>query len=152
MLKLLSRFAPACALLIATATPMTVSAQETRTEERIEAVQSRYEAASVAGDVDAFVGLFTADALYMPVFGGAYAGADAIRSFAATAGRPASLDIRSVAWRWAGELILDVGTFTLVLPPQAGGGTIEGEYTAIVQEVDGDLRLLQLVTFPPRGI
>ena len=56
-------------------------------------------------------------------------------------------------------MILDIGTFTMKLPDQAGGtvegeyvalGTVEGEYVALAEEADGGLKLRRLISFPDR--
>lgn len=118
---------------------------------RIDEAQVRYEQASVSGDAPAMRALFTEDALYMPLFGGMFSGGDAIEGYFGNAPAPASLDIVSSHWEWAGDYIIDVGTFTLVVPPQGGGATITGEYTAVVEEIDGAFLLRHLATFATRS-
>ena len=117
---------------------------------RIEQMQARFEQAYPAGDLDAMMSAFSDEAVLMPFSGGLYEGADAIRAFYEKAPRPSTMDIRPVHIQKAGGLVFDTGTFTHTLPQEAGGTKFEGEYIAVLEDKDGELTFVRLVTFPVR--
>jgi len=49
-----------------------------------------------------------------------------------------------------GDVIVDQGTFSITLPPQAGGITIPGAYIALMGEAEGGLKIHRQVVFPTR--
>jgi len=117
---------------------------------RIEHMQARVEQAYPAGDLDTMMSAFSDDAVLMPFSGGMYEGADAIRAFYEKAPRPSAMDIRSVHIQVVGGLVIDTGTFTHTLPQEAGGTRFEGEYIGVLEDKDGELTFVRLVTFPAR--
>lgn len=118
-------------------------------EDAVAAVQVRYEEATVAGDADAVAALFAEDGAYLPLTGGMFVGGEAIKGGFGTQ-RPGALDIVSTTVSQIGDVIVDQGTFSITLPPQAGGITIPGEYVALFGEADGGLKIHRLVIFPTR--
>ena len=126
------------------------AAQDAEVQAKVELAHNRYEEALTKGDADALTAMFAEDAIYMPLTGGTYRGSEEIRNHLEQSPTPESVEIRGTSVEPIGEnMILDIGTFTMKLPDQAGG-TVEGEYIALAEEADGGLKLRRLISFPDR--
>ncbi len=125
------------------------AAQDQALQQQVEELQSRYEQAWVAGDADTVASLFTEDAIYWPVSGGSFEGRDAIREAVGEGAQPQSAEISSTHTERMGDLVFDVGTFSITLP-EAQGGAMEGEYAAVSEESGDGLAIHRLIGFPAR--
>lgn len=124
------------------------AAQQDQLEAEIADIQTRYEQAWTGGDADALADLFTADAVLWPFSGGSFEGREQIRQALQSDPTPTAAEIGSNRTERIGDLVVDIGTFTFELPEQ--GGTVEGEYVAVLEESDDGLKLHRLAAFPPR--
>ena len=130
-----------------------VAAQDQALQQQVEELQSRYEQAWVAGDADTLASLFTEDAMFWPVSGGNFEGRDAIREALREDAQPQSAEISSTHTERMGDLVFDVGTFSITLPEAQGGaqgGTMEGEYVVVAEETGDGLSIRRLIGFPAR--
>lgn len=116
---------------------------------KVMATQQQYVSAWTSGDVDALVELFTEDAVYWPASGGRIEGREEIRRHFESAPPPSAADISSAHTEEIGELVFDVGTVTVTLPPEAGG-EFQGEYVVIAEQTGDGLRIRRLIGFPRR--
>ena len=126
------------------------AAQDQALQQQVEDLQSRYEQAWVAGDADTVASLFTEDAILWPVSGGSFEGRDAIREAVGADAQPQSAEISSTHTERVGDLVFDVGTFSITLP-EAQGGAMEGEYAVLAEETDDGLSIRRLIGFPARS-
>ena len=122
------------------------AAQDAELQARIEEYQKRYEEALTTGNVEEVAYLYAEDAIYMPFTGGTLQGIAEIKDHYEQASKPTALDVRSTQAETLGDMILDIGTFTA----EGESGTFEGEYVAVVEETDGELKLHRLISFPAR--
>jgi uncharacterized protein (TIGR02246 family) len=127
-----------------------VAAQDQALQEQVEELQSRYEQAWVAGDADTLASLFTEDAIFWPVSGGSFEGRNAIREALREDAQPQSAEISSTHTERMGDLVFDVGTFSITLA-EAQGGAMEGEYVVVAEETDDGLSIRRLIGFAARG-
>lgn len=133
------------ALLLAIAS---AGAQDQELQANLEEAHSQYEHAWTAGDADALAGLFTEDAVFWPADGGVFEGREQIREALQEGPNPTSAEIRARRIERIGDLVLDVGTFTIILPDTQG--RMEGEYLALAEDTEEGIRILRLIGFPPR--
>ncbi len=129
------------------------AAQDQALQQQVEELQSRYEQAWVAGDADTLASLFTENAIFWPVSGGSFDGRDAIREALREEPQPQSAEISSTHTERMGDLVFNVGTFSITLPEAQGGtqaGAMEGEYVVVAEESGDALAIHRLVTFPAR--
>jgi uncharacterized protein (TIGR02246 family) len=110
----------------------------------------RYERAWVQGDFEGLSDLFKKDAVMMPFIGGTYEGAEAIGKVHEAAFRPKSFQAHSVRTERFGDMIMNVGTVTLGLPDEEGGGSMEWEYVVLLEQTDDGLKIHRLISFPTR--
>jgi uncharacterized protein (TIGR02246 family) len=125
------------------------AAQDQALQQQVEELQSRYEQAWVSGDADTLASLFTEDAIFWPVSGGRFDGRDAIREAVGEDPQPQTAEIRSTHTERMGDLVFDVGTFSITLP-EVQGGAMEGEYAVVAEETDDGLSIHRLIGFPAR--
>jgi uncharacterized protein (TIGR02246 family) len=112
----------------------------------IDHVRESHVAALNAGDVDAWTGQFTEDAVQMPPHFSANAGKQAIRAWNAgflnLFGCQFSLEVDEV--RVAGQWAFERGRYTITLVPKAGGPSMDeaGKYITIYQrQADGSWKM-----------
>lgn len=126
------------------------AAQDAALQAQVEEVQQQYEEALAAGDGETIGSMFAEDATYMPFTGGVAEGREAIASHHEQ--NPIqSIDVRSTKTEMIGEdVVLDIGTWTLTLPEEAGAGTVEGEYVLVAEVAENGLVGRSLTTFLTR--
>ena len=112
-------------------------------------IQRRWEEANAARDFEAISALFTENGVYLPAPGGIAEGRQEIRSVLERDAAPAVKIRSSRLDMLGGNMLLDIGTFTLTLPEEAGG-TFEGEYVSLSEIGEDKLRIRSLTTFPMR--
>ena len=125
------------------------AAQDEALQQQVEDLQSRYEQAWIAGDSDTLASLFSEDATFWPVSGGRLEGRAAILKAIGDDPQPQTAEITSAHSEQMGDLVFDVGTFTMTLP-EAQGGTMEGEYAVVAEDTGDGLSIRRLIAFPPR--
>jgi uncharacterized protein (TIGR02246 family) len=125
------------------------SAQDADLAAQVEAAQERYSAALTAGDADAMVELFTEDAVMWPALGGMHEGREAIRRSFEEGPQPESFELSSDRAERIGDLVVNVGTFSAVMPAEYGG-PMQGEFLVIAREEEGELRLHRVFAAPAR--
>lgn len=129
------------------------AAQDQALQQQVEELQSRYEQAWVAGDADTLASLFTEDAIFWPINGGSFEGRDAIREAVREEPQPQSAEISSTHTERMGDLVFNVGTFSITLPEAQGeaqAGAMEGEYVVVAEESGDGLSIHRLTAFPAR--
>lgn len=141
------RLVAASALLIPAALAAAVPGQAGPREDDVMAVQTAYEKATAAGDLDGVANLFNDGGAFLPPVGGVFVGGDQIRA-AMMNNRPGSVDIVSTDISAAGDATIDIGTFTFT--PADGGPGLAGEYVAVLSNAGDGPKLDRLVLFPPR--
>jgi uncharacterized protein (TIGR02246 family) len=146
-MQILRSLGAAFALISLLAGP--AAAQDEALQAEVEELQSRYEQAWIAGDADTLASLFTEDAAFWPISGGSFDGREEIRQALQDDPQPQAAEIRSTHTERMGDLVFDVGTFSVTLP-EAQGGTMEGEYVVLAEETDDGLLIRRLVSFQPR--
>jgi uncharacterized protein (TIGR02246 family) len=125
-------------------------AQDPELEARVQQLHANYIAAVTTGDQDAFVALFTDDAVIMPGFGGTFEGTQGVERFFEESGPVESLEIRSELVERIGDVILDIGSFQATFPPEADVPELEGEYVVLSREENDELLIHRFVYFAPR--
>jgi ketosteroid isomerase-like protein len=115
------------------------------TKDQIEAANEAYGKAVANQDVTAVVALYTQDALLLPPDSPVAQGSDAIRAVLqgyVDAGAQ-SLELETIALDDQGDLVVDVGRYTLGLqPPGADPITDVGKYLQVYKrQSDGSFRI-----------
>ena len=123
--------------------------QDEQLHAKVAETQARYVEAWVAGDAEALASLFTEDAVFWPISGGSFEGRDAIRQTLQQDPQPEAASIRSTHTERLGDLVFDVGTFTVTLSG-AEGGEMEGEYVVVAEETEDGMQIRRLISFEPR--
>jgi uncharacterized protein (TIGR02246 family) len=130
------------------------AAQDQEWQAEMAELQSSYEQAWVAGDAETLAGLFTEDAVLWPLSGGRFEGRDEIQAALQQDVQPEAADISSTHSERIGDIVFDVGTFTITLPEAEaatmGAATVEGEYVVVTEETEDGMRISRLIGFPPR--
>lgn len=121
-------------------------AQDAELETRLEQRHDEYIRAATVGDADAFLGMFSEDAVVMPVTGGTFEGTEEIRRYFNEAGQFESLEIESTRAERMGDVIVDIGTFE----GSFKGEDVRGEYVTLAHDEDGKIMIDRLVSFMPR--
>lgn len=94
--------------------------------------------------------LYTENAVYSPMTGGLIEGREGVQGFYEEA-KPTSLDLRSARTEAIGEAaVLDIGTFTVMLPGEGGEMEVEGEYVAVIEAGEDGPQIRSVSTFPMR--
>jgi len=129
-----------------------VAAQDANHQAAVEDAHQRYEQAIADRDYQAIANMYAEDAVHLPADGGILEGRDQIRQYFDES-QFTSLDIHGQRVDAVGEnIVIDIGTFAAVLPEEAGGGELEGEYV-VVAEIGADgLVIHHLAAFPPRQL
>jgi uncharacterized protein (TIGR02246 family) len=137
-------------VVLALGVPATSYAQDADLRAQAEQGNAAYAEAWAAGDVDGLLAMFTDDAIFWPPGGGRYEGKDEIRQALEEEPTPTSASIQSTHVERLGDLIFDVGTFTVTMPEEAGGETHNGEYAAVLTEEGDEILIQRLIGFPVR--
>jgi uncharacterized protein (TIGR02246 family) len=145
----------AAAVLLAAFFALTLAAggalaQDPELEARIQQHHANYIEAVTTGDREAFVALFTEDAVVMPGFGGTFEGTQGVERFFEETGPVQSLEIRSELVERVGDYVLDIGAFQATFPPEAEVQELAGEYVVLSREENDELRIHRFVYFAPR--
>jgi ketosteroid isomerase-like protein len=130
--------------------PAMADAPTSELEERAAAGNARYAEAWVAGDIDGLMDMFADGAVYWPAGGGQYDGKPAIRDALEAGPVPTSATIETTHVERLNGLILDIGTFVVTIPDNAGQ-EVRGEFIAVMTETDDGLLIERLIGFPVRG-
>lgn len=104
------------------------------------------------GDADwaALASLFSENATVLPVTGGLVEGRAAVQSYYEESGLT-SADISPTKTETVGDgLTMEVGSFTVSLSEEMGGGSMDGEYVVLVEQAADGAQIRSLAAFPVR--
>ncbi len=130
--------------------PASAAAQDADLEAQAAEAHAQYAEFLSDGNVDGLLDLFSDDATLRPVSGGQYTGSAEIRQALEAQPTPTEATIEGVHLERMNGVIVDIGTFSLTMPPEAGGEEMDGEYVAILADDADGLSIQHLISFPKR--
>ena len=152
---------PAAALVLACQQAATEQAETTEPavdlaaeEQAIRAFADSYEEAVAAGNTDAVIGMYTADATTAAHDGTAAPAADAVRTMMASTppGATFTIDHETIVIASSGDLAYDAGTYTVAgTGPDGQTFTETHRYLVALEKVDGAWKLGATMDSAPVG-
>lgn len=117
----------------------------------VDTLRAAYKAAVESGDAAATAALYAEDGVLLPASGGRYAGRQAIQgSYQATFARGAfTFSAEPNSFEIIGDAAVEEGSVSYSVTPENGTAvSVEAEYLVVSKQVDGEWKIVRLMSKP----